>query len=62
MDQNHTERGDNMKSGPENMLMTFRELLRGTLKDNNEVGCVLLVVTILVLILGYITLASRYGT
>jgi hypothetical protein len=45
-----------------NIPMTFRELVRSTLKDNNEVGCVLLVATILVLILGYAAVASRYGT
>ena len=39
--------------------MTFRELVRGTLRDNNEVGCILLIVIALVLIFCYLLIALR---
>jgi hypothetical protein len=41
--------------------MTFRELMRGTLRENNELGCVLLVVIVLALIFCYLVIATRYG-
>ena len=42
--------------------MTIRELLRATFKENNEFGCLLLVIAILALIFGCVFTGMRSGS